>query len=250
MKIFQNMMLSAAMTFGLAVTATGQTAQCMNCGDPQSPPPSTLQSLTIGGLSLIGGNVGSQFMGTQGANDVFKVGNTTMNINSTLGGFCNDGNCADTTVSADLSADESGGALTGAATETSGQTAGVMNSGNFQSMVGLTLGYNGLNTNIQGAGMAGFANEAVAQATGDHVNTQMVSFGEGGSSSQLATDGTACPTCVGLIGGQSVAAAAGTHLLSQAWGGTSGNMVSIGNNAQTNAAAQLGTLFDQNQTGN
>lgn len=242
-KFFFNTCAAGAIVLGFAATASA--GDCMSNCPPTTTTPTTQRTLTLDVQAGVAGHVGSQFMGMQGSNDVYKFGETSVDTETTLGGFCTDGPCIDTSVKASLAAFEEGGAQTMAGTQESGQVAGLMNAGTLQASTALNLGYDGTNTMVQGSGAAAFANDAAALVTGQHVNTDIASYGYGLTKSTTGIDGTACATCSAFLGGVHSAAAAGTSLLSQAQGGQSGHVVAIENNALTAATTQAGTMFDQ-----
>jgi hypothetical protein len=203
------------------------------------------KSINVTGAAAIGGNVGSIFDAEFGTNEVTKAGETRTIIESSLGGFCTDGDCSDTTLSIDLMASEQGDALTTAGGNLSGVDVMGQNSGQFSSAVQAGIDFGGQTTNIATQGAAAFSNNGVINATGGNASSLMELYGSGQTVSTMGTNGTACPTCVDFSGGTTSTTNSGMSLMSTASGGQSGQLVKIGHSAQSESATSVGSVFSQ-----
>jgi hypothetical protein len=236
-----NILLASVFGLALAPAAFADSNCVIGCGTGSGPN----LSLNVTGNSAIGGNVGSIFNGTTGSNDLTKGGGTVTIIESSLGGFCTGDDCAGSTLLIDLQAVEFGTALTKAGGETSGEDVTAQNSGAFTSATQGAIDFGGTSTMFGTQGAAAFANLGGVNATGGTVNTVMESFGSGITDSALSTNGTACPTCADISGGTTSASQAGISLLTTSVGGTAGQLVGIVNSGHTQAATNVGNMFQQ-----
>jgi len=238
-----NVVLATVMTFGLAANAlaTDSSDNCsIGCG---TPPASSGLSLNITGAAATGGNVGSIFQGNSGSNEVYKFGDTSTLIESSLGGFCSGGDCTDTQLKMNLMATEGGNALTKSGSDTSAEDTGAQNSGVFTSGVNGGIKFGGNTSQFGSQGASGFANSVMTNATGGNVNTMLETYGSGQTVSTLGTSGNACPTCVDLTGGTTANAASGMNFMSNAAGGHSGQLIGITGSALSESASNMSNMF-------
>lgn len=229
-----------------ALLSVGGTAAMAGCVDNCSSSNNAQQMLQVNGSSIIGGNVGSVFDSNYGSNEVFKDGETKVDIMSELGGFCEGDDCTGSKLNINLMAMEHGSAKTTAGTKQSGADMSASNSGQFTSGTLAGINFGGLSTEVKTSGAAAFANAGGANATGKNVQTDIVSHGSGGTKSLLKTQGDACPTCVDFTGGTSSWAKSGMTIQSIASGGKSGQVVGIANMGESQSATHSGSLFQQN----
>lgn len=236
----------AALSLGFATSAM---AMCVdNCPDNGNGGSNNVSgnTLQVHGSSIIGGNVGSMFDANYGSNKVTKKGETKTDIESKLGGFCEGSDCSNTSLKINLMAMEQGSVQTTAGGEESGRELGLQNSGQFNAGTMAGIKFGGTTTEVQSTGAAAFGNLGLVKATGQHVKTDMKSYGSGGVKSTLKTQGDACPTCADFSGGVQAYAKSGMTLNSIASGGTSGQLVGIANQGKSTSATQVGTKFNQN----
>jgi hypothetical protein len=224
-----------ALSFGITSAAV---AACVGNCEALNP-----LSLDVSGSAAIGGNVGSIFQGS-GTNEAYKYGETRAVVESSLGGFCLDGDCTDTSLNIDLMAREGGNAHT-SASGASGDDVAAQNSGIFMSGVQAGIDFGGTTTNVSTEGAATFANHGAVNAVGDNVNSNIYTYGSGQTTSTLGTDGTACATCADFTGGTMTKATAGMYLESVVSGGTSGQHIQIQNSGVSEVATSLSNMFDQ-----
>jgi hypothetical protein len=241
-----NMVLvSAALAFGLSsnVFATEPVESCMmGCGGSN---PTSGSSLNIFGSAGISGNVNSVFTGDKGSNEATKWGNTDVNIESSLGGFCAGDDCSKTRLNMNLKAAEGGGVASTVDGKTSAADATSQDSGVFTSGVAGSIQSGGEATEFGTQGAAGFANSGMVNATGGTVFSNMKTYGYGETNSNLTTDGNACPTCVDIDGGTSSKANSGMNMTSMATGGKSGQMIGIKNSGLSESATSMNSMFNK-----
>jgi hypothetical protein len=158
-----------------ALLSVGGTAAMAVCVDNCSSSNNAQQMLQVNGSSIIGGNVGSVFDSNYGSNEVFKDGETKVDIMSELGGFCEGDDCTGSKLNINLMAMEHGSAKTTAGTKQSGTDMSASNSGQFTSGTLAGINFGGLSTEVKTSGAAAFANAGGANATGKNVQTDIVS---------------------------------------------------------------------------
>jgi len=235
--------LVATLTLGFASAAFAAESDS-NCAIGCGPG----LTLNVIGASGIGGSVSSIFEGDFGTNETTQEGDTDTNIESSLGGFCADGSCLDTTLSIDLMASQLGSADTTVGGETSGEDVIGQNAGQFNSSTQAGIDFGGLSTSVGTFGAAAFANAGLINATGENVHSTMESYGSGQSVSNLSTNGTACPTCADFSGGTTSMSNSGINLMSTATGSSSGQLVNITNSGLSESATSIGNMFNQSDS--
>jgi len=247
MKLFtlKNLLLCAA--FGLSATAAsaGENNCVIGCGPNGN---SSMLGLNVLSQTSNAGNVSSIFDGGYGTNEVNKWG-TTRNITEvTLAGVCQEAECGSTTLNIDLMAGEGGNAITTAGSDESGSTLVGQNGGQFVSGAALGIQFGGNNTDISTRGAAAFSNLGSVKAIGTDVSSSLTSYGSGQTDSTLGTNGTACPTCVDILGGTTVTSNSGMSVQAMAKGGHSGQAIGISNSSLTESAASIGSMFKTGAT--
>jgi hypothetical protein len=236
--------LVAVLTLGFASAALA-TDSDDNCGYGCGPSTGLGLTLNVTGLSSINGNTASIFEGDFGTIEVTQEGDSYTDIESSLGGFCPDGDCSNTELSIDLMANQQGSADTAVGGETSGDDVIGQNAGQFNSGTQAGIDFGDTSTTVGTFGAAAFANNGVINAVGENVHSTMESYGTGETVSKLTTNGTACPSCVDFGGGTTGSATSGINLMSTVSGSASGQMIQIGNSALSESAASLGNMFNQ-----
>jgi len=235
----------AALAFGFSLNALAADSgnHCiMGCS---SAPASPGSSLNVTGSARTGGDSNSIYFGDSGSNEVNRFGETKTVVESSLGGFCTEGVCSDTSVNIDLMASEGGNALTTVGSDTSGVEISAENSGAFMSGASGGIKDNSNTTQFASHGASAFANQAKSKATGGNVNSTMETFGSGQTVSTLGTDGNVCPNCGAIKGGTTSNAASGMNFMSRATGNRSGQAVSITSATMTEAATSMSNMFKQ-----
>lgn len=241
--IFQmkQVLVATALVLGLASVASADNHCVIGCG---SSTPSGI-TLDVNGVAAIGGNVGSVFTGDTGENILNTFGDSDVDIESSLDGFCPDGTCGDTSVDMDLFARQGGGATTTVSSDDTTEGVSAQNTGVFNSQVLGSIEFGGNTGNLlQGStqGASAFANQVGANTNAGNSSITFETYGSGETESLLGTDGDACATCVDFTGGTTATSNSGVDLTASAFGGHSGFVLNLGNTSISESAISSGTM--------